>query len=91
MAASARTPVLPEAIVAGPLLCRFLDAGNTETLRMVGEPASKKRRGTKSREAGERAGGERYEVLALGNSKSCGLETRAQLKRFGTIVAEQGI
>ena len=55
---------------------------------MVGEPASKKRRGTKSREAGERAGGERDEVLALGNSKSGGLETRAQLKRFGTIVAK---
>jgi len=31
-----------------PTLRRFLDAGNTETLRMVGEPASKKRQGTKS-------------------------------------------
>ena len=55
---------------------------------MRNRPASKKRRGTKSREAGERAGGERCEVLALGNSKSGGLETRAQLKRFGTIVAK---
>ena len=54
-------------------LYRFLDAGGTETFRVHGRPASKKRRGTKSREAGERAGGERYEVqryevLALGNS-----------------------
>jgi len=28
-----------------------------------------------------------YEVLDLGNSESGGLEMRAQLKRFGTIVA----
>ena len=70
------------------VLYRFLDAGNAKTFRMRSSPAPKKRRGTKSREAGERAGGERYEVLALGNSKSGGLETRAQVKRFGTIVAK---
>jgi hypothetical protein len=34
----------------GPFLCRFMDAGNTETLRALSEPASKKRQGTKSRE-----------------------------------------
>jgi hypothetical protein len=42
------------------LLCRFLDAGDTEALRTLGKPASKKRQGTKSRSAGERLGGERY-------------------------------
>jgi hypothetical protein len=36
-----------------------LDAGNNETLRMLGEPASKKRQGTKSLEVGQRLGGER--------------------------------
>jgi hypothetical protein len=30
-----------------------LDAGNTETLRTLSEPASKKRQGTKSREGEE--------------------------------------
>jgi hypothetical protein len=34
------------------LLCRFLDAGNNETLRTLSEPASKKRQGTKSRAVG---------------------------------------
>jgi hypothetical protein len=34
------------------LLCRFLDAGNNETLRTLSGPASKKRQGTKSREIG---------------------------------------
>src|SRR5208283_4194671 len=43
-----------------PLLCRFLDAGGTETLRTLGGPASKKRRGAKSRDAGQRLGVERY-------------------------------
>jgi hypothetical protein len=33
-------------------LCRFLDAGNNETLRTLREPASKKRQGTKSRAVG---------------------------------------
>ena len=33
-------------------VCRFLDAGNNETLRTLSEPASKKRQGTKSRELG---------------------------------------
>ena len=34
------------------VLCRFLDAGNNETLRTLSGPASKKRQGTKSREIG---------------------------------------
>jgi ABC transporter substrate binding protein len=33
-----------------PFVCWFLDAGNTETLRTLNWPASKKRQGTKSRE-----------------------------------------
>jgi len=69
-------------------MCRFLDAGNNETLRTLSEPASKKRRGTKSREVGRRRSSECYEVLDLGNSKSGGLETRGRVKRFGTIVAK---
>ena len=64
-------------------------------LRMLRPPASKKRRGTKSREVGRRRSSEcfevRFEVLDLGNSKSGGLETRGRVKRFGTIVAKQGI
>ena len=56
--------------------------------RMRGRPASKKRRGTKSREVGRRRSSECYEVLDLGNSKSGGLETRGQVERFGTIVAK---
>src|SRR6476660_6984506 len=35
-----------------PVVCRFLDAGNNETLRTLSEPASKKRQGTKSRAVG---------------------------------------
>jgi hypothetical protein len=42
------------------VLCRFLDAGNSETLRTLSGPASKKRQGTKSREVGHRLGSERY-------------------------------
>ena len=60
----------------GPELYRFLDAGDTESFRMRSRPASKKRRGTKSREVGHRRSSECYEVLDLGNSKSGGLETR---------------
>jgi hypothetical protein len=41
-----------------PLLYRFLDAGDTETFRMRGRPASKKRRGTESREVGHRRSSE---------------------------------
>jgi hypothetical protein len=33
-----------------PFVCWFLDAANTETLRTLNSPASKKRQGTKSRE-----------------------------------------
>ena len=40
-----------------PVLCRFLDAGDTHTR---GGPASKKRQGAKSRGAGQRLDGERY-------------------------------
>ena len=74
------------------LLYRFLDAGNTEAGRTLGEPASKKRRCTKSRDAGQRLGGERsearYEVLGFRNSKSGGLETGGRIKRCGTIFAD---
>ena len=50
-------PALPALVTPGPLvasqclqLYRFLDAGSTETFRMRSWPASKKRRGAKSRE-----------------------------------------
>lgn len=43
-----------------PLLCRFLDAGGTKPLGTLGEPASKKRRGTKSRGVWGRVGSQRY-------------------------------
>ena len=43
-----------------PVVCRFLDAGNSPTLRTLSGPASKKRQGTKSREVGHRLGSERY-------------------------------
>ena len=49
-------------------LCRFLDAGNTKTLRTLSEPASKKRHGTKLREVGEPLGSERYGNLMLAPS-----------------------
>jgi hypothetical protein len=48
-----------------PELYRFLDAGNTEAGRALSEPASKKRRCTKSRDAGQRLGGERYGDFSL--------------------------
>ena len=48
-----------------PELCRFLGAGNNETLRTLSEPASKKRRGTKSREVGQPAGQRALWGLAL--------------------------
>ena len=38
-------------------MCRFLDAGGIDPVRTLGRPASKKRQGTKSREAGLRLGG----------------------------------
>jgi hypothetical protein len=41
-------------------LCRFLDAGNDETLLALRRPASKKRQGTKSREVWRRLYRERY-------------------------------
>src|SRR5271166_3242814 len=47
-------------------LYRFLDAGSPETFRMHGRPASKKRRGTKSREGWRRVGGARYGDLMRG-------------------------
>ena len=39
-----------------PELYRFLDAGSDETVRTLSEPASKKRRGTKSRGVWGRVG-----------------------------------
>ena len=68
-------------------LYRFLDAGDTETFRMRSRPASKKRRGTKSREVGRRRSSGCYEVLDLGRSKSGGVETRGPVKRCGAIFA----
>ncbi|HVP98921.1 MAG TPA: hypothetical protein VMS87_06675, partial [Roseiarcus sp.] len=47
------------------VLYRFLDAGNTEAGRTLGDPASKKRRCTKSRDAGQRLGGEHYGDFSL--------------------------
>jgi hypothetical protein len=35
-----------------PVMCRFSDAGNDKARHMLGRPASEKRQGTKSREAG---------------------------------------
>ena len=46
-------------------MCRFLDAGDNETLLKLRRPASKKRRGTKSREGWRRLGSERYGDLTL--------------------------
>ena len=42
------------------VLCRFLDAGGAKPLGTLGEPASKKRRGTKSRGVWGRVGSQRY-------------------------------
>jgi hypothetical protein len=61
-------PVNPKAVVSlhaqgrskkSLQLCRFLDAGNDETLLALRRPASKKRQGTKSREVRRRRGSER--------------------------------
>ena len=52
------SPSAPTADFCGterPELYRFLDAGIDETVRALSEPASKKRRGTKSREVGHPA------------------------------------
>ena len=43
-----------------PVLCRFLDAGGTKPLGTLGEPASKKRRGAKSRGVWGGVGSQRY-------------------------------
>ena len=43
-----------------PLMCRFLDAGGVKPVRALGRPASKKRQGAKSRQAGPAAGSWRY-------------------------------
>ena len=48
-------------------LYRFLDAGDTESFRMRSRPASKKRRGTKSREGGRRRSSECYPLLPFKN------------------------
>ena len=67
-------------------MCRFLDAGNTETLRTLSEPASKKRQGTKSREVGERLGSERYGNLMLAPRPLAG----ATLRRRGLHAGARG-
>jgi hypothetical protein len=60
---SAKMPTsTAKAALRRPELYRFLDAGGAETIRMRRRPASKKRRCTKSRDAGRRLGGERYEA-----------------------------
>jgi len=63
----------------------------TRWLRTLNWPASKKRQGTKSREVWHRRTSECYEVLDLGKFEEWRPRMRAQLKRFGTIVANQGI
>ena len=73
------------------VLYKFLDAGNAKAFRIRSRPASKKRRGTKSRDVGRRRRSECYEAryeADLGNSKTGRLETRGRVKRFGTIVAK---
>jgi hypothetical protein len=55
------------------MLCRFLDAGNSATLRTLSGPASKKRQGTKSREVGHRLGSERYGDLMAAPSSMVGV------------------
>jgi hypothetical protein len=60
-----RTPTLRSSPMERPQLYRFLDAGNTEAGRTLGEAASKKRRCTKSRDAGQRLGGEHYGDFSL--------------------------
>jgi hypothetical protein len=63
----------------------------TTWLRTLNWPASKKRQGTKSREVWHRRTSECYEVLDLGKFEEWRPRMRAQLKRFGTIVAKWGI
>jgi hypothetical protein len=58
-------------------LYRFLDAGNSEACRTLGEPASKKRRCTKSRDAGQRLGGERYGDFSLASHPNGLVEAQA--------------
>jgi hypothetical protein len=50
--AGAETSLVDLLHCMSPEVCRFLDAGNNETLRTLSGPASKKRQGTKSREIG---------------------------------------
>ncbi len=47
---------LRQAAAQRPVMCRFLDAGGIRPLRTLGRPASKKRQGAKSRQAGPAAG-----------------------------------
>jgi hypothetical protein len=62
-------------------LCWFLDAGNKEMIRRLNWPASKKRQGTKSREVGQRLGGERYgDLMAAPMSMTGGTPGRCQLR-----------
>jgi hypothetical protein len=54
------TPAVTAASRVGQLLCRFLDAGNDERCLALRRLASKKRQGTKSREAGHWLSSEHY-------------------------------
>src|SRR4029077_20929585 len=72
-------------------LCGEFWTPATTWLRSLNWPASKKRQGTKSREVWRRRTSECYEVLDLGKFEEWRPRMRAQLKRFGTIVAKWGI
>jgi len=67
---------------------RFLDAGDTETPACAAGRRPKTVDARSRGKVGAGQGGERYEVLDLGNSKSGGLETRGRVNRFGTILAK---
>ena len=56
------------------VVCRFLDAGNNETLRTLSEPASKKRQGRKSRSVVLQRRGGVYGDLAAEPEVPLGLE-----------------
>ena len=65
-------------------MCRFLDAGNNETLGALSEHASKKRQGTKSREMYRERYGDLNEVRGLGK-----LDWIAQAERWHELARAQ--
>ena len=67
------------------LLFWFLDAGNNETVRRLGSPASEKRQCTKSRECGTRQCGECYEDRMLVAYRLAVSDARVALPNFYNI------